>query len=133
MPRGGGDASPRRPGPDRSASHPYQNQICTPPGNGGRRLRFALSGGGRTLGFMLRQRVMAFGGVMLWLALAVGGGGCAPEGVHLSEERDPHFQRGRDLVNSQDFKGAVAEFELTTENNPRSAAAHFELGWLYES
>ena len=47
--------------------------------------------------------------------------------------KDPHFQRGRNLVNGQDFKGAVEEFEKALETNPRSAAAHFELGWLYEN
>jgi tetratricopeptide (TPR) repeat protein len=80
---------------------------------------------------MLRDRVMANWVLVLWLAL--GCGGCIPGGAHVDEEKDPHFQRGRSLVNSQDFKGAVEEFEEAVETNPRSAAAHFELGWLYEN
>jgi tetratricopeptide (TPR) repeat protein len=60
--------------------------------------------------------------------------GCFPGGDnHLDEEKDPHFQRGRNLASSQDFKGAVEEFERALEANPRSAAAHFELGWLYDT
>ena len=31
-----------------------------------------------------------------------------------------------------DFKGAVESFEKAVEVNPKSAPAHFELGWLYD-
>ena len=31
-----------------------------------------------------------------------------------------------------DYRGAIEAFEASLEANPRSAAAHFELGWLYE-
>ena len=79
---------------------------------------------------MLRFRVMAKWAFALCLALCWGG--CIPADTRVDEEKDPHFQRGRNLVNSQDFKGAVEEFEKALETNPRSAAAHFELGWLYE-
>jgi LysM repeat protein len=68
-----------------------------------------------------------------WVALAACLEGCLPGDSHADEEKDPHFQRGRSLVNSQDFKGAVEEFEKALETHPRSAAAHFELGWLYET
>ena len=50
----------------------------------------------------------------------------------LDEQRDPHYLNGRSRVSSQDYKGAVEEFEKALEANPRSAAAHFELGWLNE-
>ncbi|MGD0813250.1 MAG: tetratricopeptide repeat protein [Verrucomicrobiota bacterium] len=61
-------------------------------------------------------------------------GGCFQEdNNHLDEEQDPHFQRGRNLASSQDFKGAAQEFEKALETNPGSAAAHFELGWLYDT
>ncbi len=68
-----------------------------------------------------------------WVALAGCLAGCIPGDCHVDEEKDPHFQRGRNLVNSQDFKGAVEEFEKALETHPQSAAAHFELGWLYET
>jgi tetratricopeptide (TPR) repeat protein len=80
---------------------------------------------------MLRFPVMPNWVVALCLALCCGG--CIPADSHLDEEKDPHFQHGRNLVNGQDFKGAVEEFEKALETNPRSAAAHFELGWLYEN
>src|SRR5580658_3180273 len=80
---------------------------------------------------MLRLRVMAkFAGL---LALAVCLSGCIPGDSHVDEEKDPDYQRGINLVNGQDFKGAVEEFERALETNPRSAAAHFQLGWLYET
>jgi len=60
-------------------------------------------------------------------------GGCLPNGnVQVDEQGDSHYQRGRSLVNSMDFNGAMDEFEKALENNPRSASAHFELGWLCE-
>jgi LysM repeat protein len=80
---------------------------------------------------MLRLRVIAK--VAGWLALAVCLGGCIPADNPGDEEKDPHFQRGRTLVTSQDYKGAVEEFEKALETDPHSAAAHFELGWLYDT
>jgi len=67
------------------------------------------------------------------LALALCLSGCIPGDSHVDEEKDPHYQRGINLVNSQDFKGAVEEFERALETNPRSASAHFQLGWLYDT
>src|ERR1700677_2464407 len=80
---------------------------------------------------MLRLRAITSFAVLLLLAACCGG--CSPGDSHLDEEKDPHFQRGRNLVEGQDFKGAVDEFEKALETNPHSAAAHFELGWLYEN
>jgi len=60
-------------------------------------------------------------------------GGCFQADNHPDEEMDPHFQKGRSLADGQDFKGAAQEFEKALENNPHSAAAHFELGWLYDT
>jgi tetratricopeptide (TPR) repeat protein len=37
------------------------------------------------------------------------------------------------LVNSQEFKAAAVEFEKALETNPRSAAAHYELGCLCDA
>ncbi len=80
---------------------------------------------------MLRLRVM--GKIAGMLALAVCLSGCIPGDSHVEEEKDPHFQRGINLVNGQDFKGAVEEFERALETNPHSAAAHFQLGCLYDN
>src|SRR5580692_11364158 len=80
---------------------------------------------------MLRKRGMAC--FLTPLLLAVCGSGCIPGDSHADEQKDPHFERGRNLASSQDFSGAVSEFEKALETNPRSAAAHFELGWLYDT
>jgi len=59
--------------------------------------------------------------------------GCEPEPQgKVDEQKDPFYLKGRNLVTAKDFKGAVEQFERALEVNPRSAAAHFELGWLYE-
>lgn len=50
----------------------------------------------------------------------------------VDEQKDPHYLNGRSRVSSQDYKGAIEEFEKALEANPRSASAHFELGWLNE-
>ena len=58
--------------------------------------------------------------------------GCFPDGSSLQdEEKETHFQTGRARVNGMDYGGAVEAFNKALEVNPHSAAAHFELGWLY--
>lgn len=57
--------------------------------------------------------------------------GCLPSGPR-DEEKEPYFMAGKGRVNTMDFKGAVESFEKAVEVNPKSASAHFELGWLYD-
>jgi LysM repeat protein len=67
--------------------------------------------------------------LMAGLALS----GCLPSGSsQLDEEKEPHFLAGKSRVNAMDYKGAIESFEKSLEVNPRSAAAHFELGILFE-
>jgi tetratricopeptide (TPR) repeat protein len=80
---------------------------------------------------MLRLR--AFGHCAVLFLLMSCPGGCVQGDNHADEEQDTHFQRGRSLANGQDFKRAAQEFEKALESNPRSAPAHFELGWLYDT
>ena len=47
------------------------------------------------------------------------------------EEKESYFLAGRGHVNAMDYQGAVESFEKALEVNPKSAAAHFELGCLY--
>jgi LysM repeat protein len=59
--------------------------------------------------------------------------GCVPIGDSpVDEEKDPNFIEGRNHLNAMDYKGAVEAFERALQANPRSAAAHFELGILYQ-
>jgi tetratricopeptide (TPR) repeat protein len=58
-------------------------------------------------------------------------GGCLPSAPS-DEEKEPYFMAGRSRVNTMDFKGAIDSFEKAVELNPKSAAAHFELGCLYD-
>lgn len=59
--------------------------------------------------------------------------GCFPVGSGQSgEEKEPHFQAGRARVNARDYPGAIEAFEKALEVDPHSAAAHFELGCLFE-
>lgn len=60
--------------------------------------------------------------------------GCIPTRDNgAEEEREPHFQRGRELARKQEFRAAADAFERAVEANPRSALAHFELGLLHEA
>lgn len=67
----------------------------------------------------------------VWLAIALSG--CLPAGQSQSdEENEPHFVLGKNRVNAMDYQGAIEAFEESLEVNPHSAAAHFELAWLYD-
>jgi tetratricopeptide (TPR) repeat protein len=57
--------------------------------------------------------------------------GCLPSSPG-DEEKEPYFLAGKSRVSTMDFKGAVESFEKAVEANPKSAPAHFELGWLYD-
>jgi len=58
--------------------------------------------------------------------------GCGPASTGgADEEKEPQFIIGRNRVNAMDYQGAIEAFEQALETNPRSAAAHFELGILY--
>ena len=59
-------------------------------------------------------------------------GSCMPAAPR-DEEKEPYFLAGKSRVNSMDYQGAIESFEKALEVNPQSAAAHFELGLLYET
>jgi LysM repeat protein len=82
---------------------------------------------------MLRARAIGYWGVMILLLSCLTGCFQGSDNTHVDEQQDPHYQRGRTLVTSQDFKGAAQEFEKALETNPDSAAAHFELAWLCDT
>jgi tetratricopeptide (TPR) repeat protein len=69
----------------------------------------------------------------LILILLLGFSGCdaGPE-TSLDEQKDPHFLNGRNRSANHDYKGAIEEYEKAIQTNPRSASAHFELGYLNE-
>jgi LysM repeat protein len=71
--------------------------------------------------------------MLLWATLLAVGTGCVPgpAGV-MEEQKEPHYRAGKARVNSMDYAGAVEAFQRALEVNPRSASAHFELGWLYD-
>ncbi len=71
--------------------------------------------------------------MLLWATLLAAGTGCVPgpAGV-MEEQKEPHYRAGKARVNSMDYAGAVEAFQRALEVNPRSASAHFELGWLYD-
>jgi LysM repeat protein len=48
------------------------------------------------------------------------------------EQKDPYFLAGKNRLQDRDYQGAIDMFEKALDVNPRSAAAHFELGVLYE-
>src|SRR5438105_1318798 len=69
----------------------------------------------------------------LLLCGAVALSGCTwSSSASLEEEKEPHFLEGKARVNTMDYSGAIESFEQALEANPKSAAAHFELGCLYD-
>ncbi|MEN9574759.1 MAG: hypothetical protein RL514_2614 [Verrucomicrobiota bacterium] len=71
-----------------------------------------------------------FPGLLLLVLCAAG---CIPtrDGTQ-DEQREPNFLRGQELRKQLDHQSAAEAFERALEANPRSAAAHFELGLLFE-
>ncbi len=59
--------------------------------------------------------------------------GCSPTAeTQLDEQRNSNYQTGKERLSALDYKGAIEAFERATEDNPRSALAHYELGVLYD-
>jgi tetratricopeptide (TPR) repeat protein len=74
---------------------------------------------------------LVVGVLLVWLAVALSG--CLPAGQSQSdEENEPHYVLGKNRVSAMDYQGAIEAFEESLEVNPHSAAAHFELAWLYD-
>ena len=70
------------------------------------------------------------GAVLLALLL----GGCSlPGDGQPDDEKEPHFVLGKSRVNALDYTGAVEAFKEALEVSPHSAAAHYQLAWLYEN
>jgi len=84
-----------------------------------------------TLLRMIRVPALLLGAATVLLMVFLTG--CVPaEDDHVDETRDPNYQRGCALIKSQDFDGAIGEFEKALEVNPHSSEAHFQLAWLCE-
>lgn len=76
------------------------------------------------------RKLAVRGCVVAWVAAGLCG--CLPSGSDpLEEQKEPHFLAGKTRVNSLDFHGAIESFQKALEVNPRSASAHFQLGWLF--
>jgi LysM repeat protein len=57
--------------------------------------------------------------------------GCSLSGARVQdEEKDADFQAGKSRLRSMDYTGAMEAFQKAIETNPRSAAAHLELGLI---
>src|SRR2546427_9195059 len=75
--------------------------------------------------------------IFVWLAaifvlLCLGWSGCSPSGESgLDEEKESNYLVGRSRKSAQNYTGAIEAFERALEANPRSAAAHLELGLIY--
>jgi tetratricopeptide (TPR) repeat protein len=82
-------------------------------------------------GMILMPLPPRFGVLILPVLLLLAG--CFPASrTDLQEEKDPHYLAGKSRMDNRDFDGAIEAFEKALENNPRSAAAHLELGLLHE-
>jgi LysM repeat protein len=70
---------------------------------------------------------------LLLLLFGLAGSGCRPQPeTSLDEQKNSHYQTGKERLNALDYKGAVVAFERALEDNPRSALAHWELGVLFD-
>ena len=58
---------------------------------------------------------------------------CTPAPNNSQEDKEPHYLKGRRLVQQRDWDGAERAFLKSLESNPRSSLAHYELGIIYLS
>ncbi len=66
--------------------------------------------------------------------LCLGLCGCPrPAENQTDEQKSPHYVAGKEKLAALDYRGAIESFERATEENPRSALAHFELAVLFET
>ena len=66
-----------------------------------------------------------------WLGCVLSG--CAPAAPGRSgDQRELHFMLGANRVKAMDYRGAIQAFQESLDVDPHSAAAHFELGWLFD-
>ena len=95
---------------------------------GGLKIQAALFNVGPMISLASQMRLLPLlaGGALLL-------GGCLPAAhTQLDEEKEYHFLAGKSRINGMDYPGAIESFQKALENNPHSASAHFELGWLYD-
>src|ERR1043166_10153806 len=70
--------------------------------------------------------------VLFCLSLCLWWCGCSPSGdTAADEEKDANYLAGRSRRAALNYSGAIESFEKSLEANPRSAAAHLELGLIY--
>ncbi len=77
--------------------------------------------------------VSAVKNICVALAVATCLAGCWNGGESEQDELDPYVVKGKNLVKSLDYEGAVDAYNKALEVNPKSATAHFELFWLHEN
>jgi len=54
-----------------------------------------------------------------------------PTATSNAEENEAHYLKGKARASGMDYRGAIESFEEALMANPRSAAAHFQLGMLF--
>src|SRR5688500_16611326 len=88
---------------------------------------------GALFSFLRMTKCAPSGRLFLLLLLAISFAGCSQymRGT-VSEEKDPHFLEGKKRAASMDWDGAIESFERALQSNPTNAAAHFELGVLFD-
>lgn len=70
---------------------------------------------------------------VLFLFLAFLLSGCFPlTRSGLEDEKDPHYLEGSSRLGSRDYEGAMQSFQRALQTNPNNAAAHLQLGVLYD-
>jgi LysM repeat protein len=71
--------------------------------------------------------------LLLLATILLGISGCSPVAENSGdEERDPYYLAGKSRLSSMDYDGAFTAFENALNSNPKSSAAHLQLGLLCE-
>jgi len=71
---------------------------------------------------------------LVGFALLLGLNACGPTASRSDQqdEKNPYFMKAKKMYQSHDYKEAVKFYQMALEQDPNNAAAHLELGLLYE-
>lgn len=82
----------------------------------------------------MKYRAVCLRGFALLCVCGLLAAGCGATGSGpTDEQKEPYYLAGKERVITLDYKGAIECFEKALQVNPKSAAAHFELGCIYDS
>lgn len=87
-----------------------------------------------SVGMCLNRRMGGLALAILSGVLMLGLAGCSPANKRSGQEdeKNPYYQKGKRMLRENNVREAIRFFRQAVDMDPKNAAAHLELGLLYE-